>query len=64
MEFQAHRPTLQRWAATKGDDGLAQYRAEKNVASIDGLLTHLTSHSVPGAAAVARRKGVLTDPAD
>jgi hypothetical protein len=64
MEFQAHRPTLQRWAATKGDDGLAQYRAEKNVASIDGLPTHLTSHPVPGAAAVARRKGVLTDPAD
>jgi len=41
MEFQAHRPTLARWAATKGEDGLELYRTEKNLASIDGLPTHL-----------------------
>ncbi len=41
MEFQRHRPTLDRWAAAKGSEGLAAYRAEHNTASIDGLETHL-----------------------
>jgi Pyridoxamine 5'-phosphate oxidase len=44
MEFQGQRPTLSRWAASKGDAGLAAYRAEKNVASIDGLPTHLAAN--------------------
>ena len=37
MEFRDHRDTLDRWAAAKGPEGLAQYRAEKNATSIDGL---------------------------
>ena len=37
MEYREERPTLQQWAARKGDDGLQAYWAEKNVESIDGL---------------------------
>jgi hypothetical protein len=37
LDYREERPTLQQWAARKGDDGLAEYWAEKNVASIDGL---------------------------
>ena len=37
MEFQANRDALDRWAIHKGDDGLVEYRALKNAASIDGL---------------------------
>lgn len=41
MEFKDHRRLLTKWAAVKGPDGLAQYRAEKNEKSIDGMPTHL-----------------------
>jgi hypothetical protein len=41
MEFQGHRPTLERWATAKGPDGLAAYRGSHNLASVDGLETHL-----------------------
>jgi hypothetical protein len=37
MEFVEPRDDLVRWAEKKGDVGLAGYRAEKNVVSIDGL---------------------------
>ena len=37
MDYRDERPTLQQWAARKGDDGLQAYWAEKNVESIDGL---------------------------
>ena len=37
LAYQEERPTLQQWAARKGDDGLAAYWGEKNVESIDGL---------------------------
>jgi len=37
MEYREERPTLQQWAARKGDDGLREYWAEKNAESIDGL---------------------------
>ena len=37
MDYRDERPTLQQWAARKGDDGLAQYWGEKNCESIDGL---------------------------
>jgi hypothetical protein len=37
LDYRDERPTLQQWAARKGDDGLARYWSEKNVASIDGL---------------------------
>jgi hypothetical protein len=38
MDYQADRDTLDRWALNKGEEGLMQYRAEKNARSIDGLL--------------------------
>jgi hypothetical protein len=37
MDYREDRPTLQQWAARKGDDGLQEYRAEKNATSVDGL---------------------------
>lgn len=37
MEFQAPRNGLDKWAETKGPDGLREYRKTKNVKSIDGL---------------------------
>jgi hypothetical protein len=37
MEYREDRPTLQQWAARKGDDGLQEYWGEKNAESIDGL---------------------------
>lgn len=41
MDFVAERETLGKWAENKGPDGLAAYRAEKNMTSIDGLPTGL-----------------------
>ncbi len=40
-DFQGQRETLVKWADAKGENGLVAYRAEKNVCSIDGLVTHL-----------------------
>lgn len=37
MTFEAHRPTMDQWSSRKGRDGIRQYWAEKNVASIDGI---------------------------
>jgi hypothetical protein len=39
--YEGERPTLDRWAETKGEAGLDAYRAEKNAVSIDGLPTGL-----------------------
>ncbi|MGB5622412.1 MAG: pyridoxamine 5'-phosphate oxidase family protein [Gammaproteobacteria bacterium] len=36
-EFRKPRDTLDRWAANKGEKGLAAYRQDNNVRSIDGL---------------------------
>lgn len=41
MDFTGDRDTLHRWANQKGEKGLAVYRQEKNVATIDGLPTPL-----------------------
>lgn len=41
MEHRGARDTLLRWADSKGVEGLAAYRAEKNRSSIDGLPTPL-----------------------
>ncbi|WP_276353314.1 pyridoxamine 5'-phosphate oxidase family protein [Cohnella caldifontis] len=41
MDYAGERDTLQRWAVQKGDEGLVQYRKEKNARSIDGLPTPL-----------------------
>jgi hypothetical protein len=37
LGYRADRDTLARWAAAKGEAGLAEYRAQKNARSIDGL---------------------------
>ena len=37
LDYREERPTLQQWAARKGDEGLQAYWGEKNVESIDGL---------------------------
>jgi hypothetical protein len=37
MDYRDDRPTLRQWAERKGDDGLREYWADKNVESIDGL---------------------------
>lgn len=37
MEQRAERPTLIEWAERRGDDGLAEYWADRNTISIDGL---------------------------
>lgn len=41
MELVEPRDTLVKWADTKGEAGLEDYRAKKNAASIDGLPTPL-----------------------
>ena len=40
-EMTAERQTLVKWAAGKGQDGVAAYQSEKNRTSIDGLPTGL-----------------------
>lgn len=37
MDFVAHRDLLEKWSAMKGPQGMAEYRAVKNRASIDGI---------------------------
>ncbi len=37
MDYRKERDQLVRWAESKGDEGLIDYRIEKNTASIDGL---------------------------
>ena len=37
MNYEAPRDTLDRWATSKGPEGVRAYRREKNKASIDGL---------------------------
>ena len=41
MDYVGERDTLDRWAETKGEDGLLEYRREKNSLSIDKLPTPL-----------------------
>jgi hypothetical protein len=41
MTFAGERDFNVKWAKSKGDDGVASYRAEKNAISIDGLPTHI-----------------------
>jgi hypothetical protein len=41
MDYTGERDTLQRWSVQKGEEGLKQYRQEKNTFSIDGLPTPL-----------------------
>ena len=41
FEYQEERDTAQRWAENKGEQGLIDYRREKNMQSLDGLPTPL-----------------------
>lgn len=43
FEYSGEREQLVEWAMRKGPEGLAAYRAEKNVRSIDGLPTGSTT---------------------
>ena len=36
-EFRGDRDTMKKWVAKKGEEGLKEYRAEKNRRSLDGL---------------------------
>jgi hypothetical protein len=47
MDYKEERPALVRWAENKGEGGLREYRAEKNMHSIDGLPTPLSLRSAP-----------------
>ena len=44
MELQKDRETLARWATSKGEEGLAEYRGANNSKSLDGLSTPLAQH--------------------
>jgi hypothetical protein len=37
MDHRGDRDNLVHWAESKGNDGLAEYRAERNATSLDGL---------------------------
>jgi hypothetical protein len=37
LQYEGERDQLRKWAERRGPDGLVEYRAEKNAASIDGL---------------------------
>ena len=37
MDFAGHRDLIEKWSTTKGPEWLAEYRATKNQASIDGI---------------------------
>ncbi|KPL86188.1 pyridoxamine 5'-phosphate oxidase family protein [Herpetosiphon geysericola] len=45
MDLVGQRDTALRWAEAKGEQGLVDYRAEKNMVSIDSLPTHLASEA-------------------
>jgi len=44
MELQQDRETLTRWATSKGEEGLVNYRRANNSTSLDGLPTPLAQH--------------------
>ncbi|MGC5325406.1 pyridoxamine 5'-phosphate oxidase family protein [Brevibacillus sp. SYSU BS000544] len=39
--FEGERNSLQKWATTKGEQALTEYRKEKNAKSMDGIITHI-----------------------
>ena len=41
MDYKEDRYSLQKWSEVKGDEGLAKYREEHNLKSIDGIVTHV-----------------------
>jgi hypothetical protein len=45
MELQKDRETLPRWATSKGEEGLVDYRGANNSKSLDGLPTPLAQQN-------------------
>ncbi|MEA2731399.1 MAG: hypothetical protein QOF70_5874, partial [Acetobacteraceae bacterium] len=43
FDYKEERPTLRRWAENKGEAGVAAYRREKNVRSLDGFETGVSA---------------------
>jgi hypothetical protein len=43
FDYKEERPTLLRWAENKGEDGIAAYWQEKNIRSIDGFDTGVST---------------------
>ena len=41
FDYRGERPTMDRWAHSKGEEGLAAFRRRENVLSMDGLPTGL-----------------------
>ncbi len=48
FDYAGERDTLRRWAESKGDSGLREYRRQKNVVSIDGLATGMVDEDEDG----------------
>ena len=46
-DYAGERPTMDKWAASKGPDGLDTYRREKNAVSMDGFPTGLFEDAQP-----------------
>jgi hypothetical protein len=44
FDYKEERPTLRRWAANKGEDGVAAYRRLNNLRSIDGFETGVAAN--------------------
>lgn len=44
-EYQGQRETLVKWASKKGEAGVREYQQQKNIVSIDGLVTPLGKSS-------------------
>jgi hypothetical protein len=45
LSYTGDRELLNEWAAKKGEEGLKQYREEKNQVSLDGIPTHIVTKS-------------------
>lgn len=58
FEYAGERDTLRRWATSKGEAGLKEYRRQKNGASIDGLPTGLVEAEDVAESAAANRAEV------
>ena len=57
FDYVGERDTLRRWAQSKGDEGLKEYRKQKNVVSIDGFPTGLPDSALQGSGAVEHESG-------
>ncbi len=44
MDYVKHRDTLDVWAEKKGPEGIAEYRQQKNLQSIDGIPGYPSAH--------------------